>query len=74
MYTNTSNTQRLRTDLGRSVGVTIATQLVVQLVYGIPTFPLTANFMLLKGQTFKNLLIILLTMTEAQLPTKAERP
>ena len=37
--TKTSITQRLCTDLGRSVGVTIATQLV----YGIETFTLTAK-------------------------------
>ena len=40
--TKTSNTQRLQTDLGRSVGVTTVTPTgVVKLVYGIPTFPLT---------------------------------
>ena len=37
-----SITQQLRTDLGRSVGVTIATH-VVKSVYGIPTFPLTVK-------------------------------
>ena len=34
--------QRLRTELGRSVGVKIATQ-PVKPVYEIPTFPLTAK-------------------------------
>ena len=37
----TSITQRLRTDLGRSVGVTSNPTGVVKPVYGIPTFPLT---------------------------------
>ena len=44
--TKTSITQRLRADLGRSDGVTIATQLVWLKplpVYVIPTFPLTAK-------------------------------
>ena len=36
-------TQRLRTDLGRSVGVTSNPTGVVKPVYGIPTFPLTAK-------------------------------
>ena len=35
--------QRLRTDLGRSVGVTSNPTGVVKPVYGIPTFPLTAK-------------------------------
>ena len=39
----TSITQRLRTDLGRSVGVTSNQTGVVKPVYGIPTFPLTAK-------------------------------
>ena len=39
----TSITQRLRTDLGRSVGVTSNPTGVVKPVYGIPTFPLTAK-------------------------------
>ena len=39
----TSITQRLRTDLGRSVGVTSNPTGVVRPVYGIPTFPLTAK-------------------------------
>ena len=40
----TSITQRLRTDLGRSVGITIVNPTgVVEPVYGIPTFPLTAK-------------------------------
>ena len=39
----TSVTQRLRTDLGRSVGVTSNPTGVVKPVYGIPTFPLTAK-------------------------------
>ena len=39
----TSITQRLRTDLGRSVGVTSNPTGVVKPVYGIPTFPLTAT-------------------------------
>ena len=39
-----SITQRLRTDLGRSVGVTTATKLVLlNRFYGIQTFPLTAK-------------------------------
>ena len=38
-----SITQRLRTDLGRSVGVTSNPTGVVKPVYGIPTFPLTAK-------------------------------
>ena len=55
----TSITQRTRTDLGRSAGVTIATQLVwLKPVYGIPTFQLTAKAGLLKGpnDTFNYLL------------------
>ena len=40
-----SITQRLRTDLGRSVGVTIATQLVWFTGFTGPTFPLTATAM-----------------------------
>ena len=39
----TSISQRLRTDLGRSVGVTSNPTGVVKPVYGIPTFPLTAK-------------------------------
>ena len=39
----TSITQRLQTDLGRSVGVTSNPTGVVKPVYGIPTFPLTAK-------------------------------
>ena len=39
----TSITQRLRTDLGRSVGETSNPTGVVKPVYGIPTFPLTAK-------------------------------
>ena len=39
----TSITQRLRTDLGRSVGVISNPTGVVKPVYGIPTFPLTAK-------------------------------
>ena len=39
----TSITQQLRTDLGRSVGVTRNPTGVVKPVYGIPTFPLTAK-------------------------------
>ena len=39
----TSITQRLRTDLGRSVGVTSNPTGVVKPVHGIPTFPLTAK-------------------------------
>ena len=42
----TSITQRLRTDLGRSVGVTSNPTGVVKPVYGIPTFPLTAKAVL----------------------------
>ena len=38
-----SITQQLRTDLGRSVGVTSNPNGVVKPVYGIPTFPLTAK-------------------------------
>ena len=38
----TSITQRLRTDLGRSVGVTSHPTGVVKPVYGYPTFPKTA--------------------------------
>ena len=41
--TKTSITQRLRTDLGRSVGVTSHPTGVVKPVYGYPTFPLTAK-------------------------------
>ena len=37
----TSIAQRLRTDLGRSVGVTSNPTGVVKPVYGIPTFPIT---------------------------------
>ena len=39
----TSITQRLRTDTGRSVGVTSHPTGVVKPVYGYPTFPLTAT-------------------------------
>ena len=40
----TSITQRLRTNVGRSLEVPTATQLcVVKQVYGIQTFPLTAK-------------------------------
>ena len=46
----TSITQRLRTDIGRSVGVTIAHPTgVVKAVYGIPTFPLTAKAVITKA-------------------------
>ena len=38
-----SITQRLRTDLGRSVGVTTATQLVWVTWFTGPTFPLPAT-------------------------------
>ena len=41
----TSITQRLRTDLGRSVLVTSHLTGVVQPVYGYSTFPLTAKAM-----------------------------
>ena len=41
----TSITQRLRTDLGRSVRVTSDQTCVVKPVYGYPTFPLTAKAM-----------------------------
>ena len=41
--TKSSITQRLRTDLGRSVGVTTATQLVWFTGFTGPTFPLTAT-------------------------------
>ena len=49
----TSITQRLQTDFGRSVGITIATQLVCfkPVKYGTPTFPLTATAVLSKGHT-----------------------
>ena len=43
MPPKTSITQRLRTDLGRSVGVTSHPTGVVKPVYGYPTFPLTAT-------------------------------
>ena len=39
----TSITQRLRTDLGRSVGVTSHPNGVIKPVYGYPTFPLTTK-------------------------------
>ena len=38
-----SITQRLRTDLGRSVGVTSQPTGVVKPIYRYPTFPLTAK-------------------------------
>ena len=50
----TSITKRLQTNLGRSVGVTTATQLV-KAVYRIPTFPLTTRAVSSKGHTFPNL-------------------
>ena len=50
----TSITQRLRTDLGRSVGVTSNPTGVVKPVYVIPTFPLTTKAVKSKGHTFKN--------------------
>ena len=52
--TKTLITQPLRTDLWRSVGLTIATQLVWLNRLGIPTFPLTATAVWSKGHTFKN--------------------
>ena len=42
-HQKTSNTQRLRTELGRSVGVTRLLAGVIKLVYGYSTFPLTAK-------------------------------
>ena len=52
----TSITQRLRTDLGRWVGVTIGTQLQwLNRFCRIPTFPLTAKAVKSKRRTFKNL-------------------
>ena len=52
----TSITQRLRTDLGRSVGGNNSHPTgVVKPVYGIPTFPLTAKAVQSKGHAFKNL-------------------
>ena len=50
----TSITQRLWTDLGRSVGVTSNPTVVVKPVYGIPTLPPTAKAVQPKGHTFKN--------------------
>ena len=41
--TNSSITQRLRTDLGRSVGVTTATQLFWFTGFTGPVFPSTAS-------------------------------
>ena len=49
----TSIKQRLRTDLGRLVGVTTATPLVW--LNRFTTFPLTATAMQSKGHTFKKL-------------------
>ena len=49
----TSITQRLRTDLGRSVGVTSNPTGVVKPVYGIPTFPLTAKAVQSKGHNIQ---------------------
>ena len=51
-----SITQRLRTDLGRSVGVTIVNHptVVVKPVYGIPTFLLTAKACNQKDTQLKN--------------------
>ena len=46
-----SITERLRTDLGRSVGVTMVTQLVWLTLFTGPTFPLPATAVLSKGQT-----------------------
>ena len=48
-----SITQRLRTNWGRSVGVTTATQLVWLIWFTGPTFPLPATAVLSKGHTFK---------------------
>ena len=45
----TSITQRLRTDLGRSVGVTSHPTGVVKPINGYPTFPLTAKAVQSKG-------------------------
>ena len=42
-YQKLRYTQRLRTDLGRSVGVTSHPTGVVKPVYGYPTFPLIAK-------------------------------
>ena len=51
MPPKTSITQRLWTDLRRSVGETIVIQLgMVKPVYAYPTFPLTAKAVLSKGQ------------------------
>ena len=50
----TSITQRLSTDLGRSVGGNHSHPTgVIKPVYGIPTFPLTAKAVLSKGHTQK---------------------
>ena len=49
--TKNSITQRLRTDLGRSVGVTMATQLVWLTWSTGPTFPLPAKAVQSKGHT-----------------------
>ena len=54
--TKTSITQRLRTDLGRSVwGNDSHRTVVVKPVYWIQTFPLTTKAVKSKGHTFKNL-------------------
>ena len=42
-HKKSSITQRLRTDLGRSVGVTTVTQLVWLTLFTDPTFPLPAT-------------------------------
>ena len=47
-------TERLLTDLGRSVGVTMATQLVWLTWFTGPTFPLPAATVKSKGHTFKS--------------------
>ena len=49
-------TQRLWTDLGRSVGVATATKLVRLTLFTGPTFPLPAIAVLSIGHTFTNLL------------------
>ena len=52
----TSITQRLRTDLGRSIGVTIAIRIMCLIRLTVsPTFPLTEKVVLSKGHTLKKI-------------------
>ena len=70
-----SITQRLRTDLGRSVLVTTAVELVwLNRFTGSQPSQLPQKLCNQKDTHLNKMLIILLTKTEDQQPTKADRP